>query len=145
MLCLTEEDASLPGQWSASWDVEVLTTSLRDPIISAILEHDPSLNASWQSITAFAHRCRDAEAQGQAAARLALPHFPRHRTSALHLAHLAHLETTFQYQATPEDAQHAYPGYSPQAEHKVLLRWFRRGYLLTITQTEPHKSTVNPW
>ncbi len=147
-LCLTEQDSTLPSQWSASSDAEVLTTSMRDPIIHVILEHDPSLRATWQSMTAFAHRCQDAYEQGRTAARLSFPHFPRHRVSLLQQEHLASLEATFRYQATPEDAQHAYPGYSPEAEHKILLRWFRRGYVFGATmESEEHKqkSIAKKW
>lgn len=127
-LCLTEQDSTFPGQWSAGSDVEVLMTSMRDPIISVILEHDPGLRTTWQAITAFAHRCHDAYEQGRTAARLAFSHFPRHHVSQLQREHLASLEATFRYQAAPEDAQHAYPGYTPEAEQTILLRWFRRGY-----------------
>ncbi len=144
-LCLTEQDSTLPGQWSADSDAEVLTTSMRDPIISLILEHDPSLRATWQSMTAFAHRCQNAYEQGRTAARLAFPHFPRHRVSALQREHLASLEATFRYHATPEDAQHAYPGYTPEAEQTTLLRWFRRGYFAgtEMDAEEPKQKNIS--
>jgi hypothetical protein len=128
-LCLTEQEAHCVEQWSASWDVEVLTTSLRDPVINEILEQESDLRTTWQALTAFAHRCRDAYEQGRTAARQAFPHLPRARGSVLSQEHLASLQATFHYRAMPEEASSAYPGYTPEAEHQILLRWFRRGYL----------------
>jgi hypothetical protein len=127
-LCLTEQESTRPGQWSVDEDVEILMSGMQDPIIALILEQDARLRATWQAVAAFAHRCHDAYAQGRAAARIAFPHFPRHRLSVLQQEHLISLEASFHYHASPEDAQHAYPGYTPKAEHKVLLRWFRHGY-----------------
>jgi hypothetical protein len=127
-LCLTEQDSVFPGQWSAGSDAEVLITSVRDPIISLILEQDPHLRTIWQAIMAFGYRCQDAYEQGRTAARSAFPCFPRHRISPLQREHLTSLEAAFRYHAAPEVAHHAYPGYSPEAEQTILLRWFRRGY-----------------
>lgn len=128
-LCLTEQESMLPERWSARWDREILVTTPRDPIISVLLEQDSRLRSTWQTVTAFAYRCSEAYEQGRAAARLAFPGFPRHCVSALQQEHLATLEASWRYHAAPEHAQCAYPGFTPDAEQKVLLRWFRRGYL----------------
>ena len=138
-LCLTEQDSELVSKWSPDDDAEMFEACAHDPIIAFILGRHADLETQWQAVQAFAHRCNEAHEQGRAAARHAFPHFPRQCVTALHRQHLADLLLTWRYNPydAPPKTQQAYPGYTPEAEHTTLLRWFRRGYLCGAVEA-PH-------
>ena len=109
----------------------MLLSGASDPLLSFLLTQNAAVKQHWEMVQALACRCRDAYEEGRSAAHQAFPHFPRHRFNALHQEHLAHLSLTWRYNthAGSAESQKTYPGYTPESEQSVMLRWFRRGYM----------------
>lgn len=140
--CLNEQDVVPPGHGPRPPGeyIDLLESLSHDPVLGRIVAL-PGPATQWKQVLDFVRRCNEAYRQGFDAAHapfagVLMDHrsdcFQERLRADAHRWCMTSSLTPLPYLR----------GYSPESEHDVLRRWYRRGYLHRALETEEEQGAV---